>query len=358
MPQVPAPISEADYETIEAAVMETERGRWFLSEYARRNRHADTRIVLSAIERLEGVLRGPAQAHPAGAPVDRFRVDLVDMASAIARTKAEIASIKPNAENHGKIGEATGELDSIVRATETATSDILAAAEEIQEIAWTLREQGLDSDTCDRVDARTTAIYTACSFQDLTGQRTQKVIQVLRYLENRIDAMMHIWGAQGAAAETSDSGPQPGREELLNGPARPGLGLDQSDVDIVMAPAASDVRAAASSRTPSESKVENESNVENKTEDEHPVEDAASRERAVPAEGARLPEPPNLPRPAESAPPQRSDHDDASAARPALPQAAKLGEPASPIAARSTTWNETFATIMNLAEEEKLALFS
>ena len=28
-------------------------------------------------------------------------------------------------------------------------------------------------------------IYTACSFQDLTGQRTGKVVQVLRYLESR-----------------------------------------------------------------------------------------------------------------------------------------------------------------------------
>jgi hypothetical protein len=46
------PISEADYEQIEAAVMETERGRWFLREFARRNRTADTEMLLAAIERL------------------------------------------------------------------------------------------------------------------------------------------------------------------------------------------------------------------------------------------------------------------------------------------------------------------
>src|SRR5437763_10743360 len=45
--------SEADYDAISAAFMETSRGRWFLSEYARRNRNADTRMVLDAVARIE-----------------------------------------------------------------------------------------------------------------------------------------------------------------------------------------------------------------------------------------------------------------------------------------------------------------
>src|SRR6201982_2959333 len=167
MPLPPAPISlsDADYEAIESAVLETNRGRWFLAEYARRNRHADTKMLLTAIERIEAVMRG----EPSTQSVDRIRFDLVEMAKAIARTKAEIAAIKPDIEQHGKFGEATEELDSIVNTTEAATSDILAAAEQIQEVAWTLREQGLDPEVCDLLDAKATAVYTACSFQDLTG---------------------------------------------------------------------------------------------------------------------------------------------------------------------------------------------
>jgi chemotaxis protein CheZ len=225
---VPMPLSEADYDMIESAVMETTRGRWFLAEYARRNRYADTTMLLGAIERLEASLRG----EPPPRAVDRLRFDLVEMAKSIARTKAEIATIKPDAVRHGKFGEATEELDSIVQATETATSEILAAAEQVQEIAWTLREQGLDPMVCDTLDARATEIYTACSFQDLTGQRTGKVIEVMRYLEGRINAMIDIWGLQGAlsaevAAEASQA-------DLLSGPAR--YGLDQSAVDVVMGP--------------------------------------------------------------------------------------------------------------------------
>jgi len=232
---VPSPLNEADYEAIEGAVMETARGRWFLAEYARRNRNADTTMLLKALDRIEGAMRGKQSVEP----VDRIRFDLVEMSKAIARTKTEIASIKPEADHHGKFGEASEELDSVVLATETATSDILACAERIQEIAWTLREQGVESEVCDLLDANATEVYTACSFQDITGQRTRKVIGVLRYLEDRINAMIGIWGLDGAmAAEAAEQRAVDSEKSLLNGPAKPGTGLDQADVDMVMGPAA------------------------------------------------------------------------------------------------------------------------
>src|SRR6202041_917170 len=65
---------EEDYEAISDAFMETSRGRWFLTEYAKRNRNADTRMVLDAVERIEENLNaqkqpvsdnGLAQALPA-----------------------------------------------------------------------------------------------------------------------------------------------------------------------------------------------------------------------------------------------------------------------------------------------------
>src|SRR5262245_37942106 len=236
MPAPPAPpaLSEADYEAIEDAVMETMRGRWFLAEYARRNRHADTAMLLTALERIEAAMR----EQRGSGPVDQIRFDLVEMARALARTKTEIAAIKPDAAHHGKFGEASEELDSIVQATEFATSDILAAAEQIQEIAWTLREQGFDAEVCDVLDVKATDVYTTCSFQDLTGQRIRKVIKLLRYLEGRINAMIAIWGLEGAmAAEAAETERAGAAEALLHGPAKPGFGLDQADVDMVMGPA-------------------------------------------------------------------------------------------------------------------------
>lgn len=230
VPAPPAPISEAEYESIADAVMETARGRWFLAEYARRNRHADTTAVLGAIQRLEGTL---AVARAPAPEIDRIRMDIREMAQAIASTKAEIAAIKPEGVEGGRFEEASVELDAIVQATATATGDILGAAETIQEIAWTLREQGTPDEVCDLIDAKATDIYTACSFQDITGQRTRKVIGVLRFLEQRIDTMMAIWGDSGVAPAPPPA-PAKAEDGLLNGPALPGEGLGQTDVDLMM----------------------------------------------------------------------------------------------------------------------------
>jgi hypothetical protein len=49
----PVQPGEEDYHAISEAFMETARGRWFLTEYAKRNRNADTRLVLDAVARLE-----------------------------------------------------------------------------------------------------------------------------------------------------------------------------------------------------------------------------------------------------------------------------------------------------------------
>src|SRR5207237_8344601 len=116
----------------------------------------------------------------------------------------------------------------------------LACAARIQEMAWTLRVPGADAAVCDLLDVKAADVYTACSFQDLTGQLTRKVIGVLRYLEGRINAMIDIWGLDGAmAAEAAETAHARADEAaLVSGPARAGHGLDQADVDIVMGPAA------------------------------------------------------------------------------------------------------------------------
>jgi len=180
----------SEYDRIEAAMTESERGRWFLDAYLRRNRTSDTGIVLDAIARLESVVTRDRESSQMG----RVRGDLMDMAHAIARTKAEIAAINAPDQDQSRLGGASAALDAIVRSTENATSDILSAAEHVQEAAWTLRESGSDAEICDELDRRATAIYTACSFQDLTAQRTARIIHTLRYLEERLAAMMAIWG--------------------------------------------------------------------------------------------------------------------------------------------------------------------
>lgn len=207
------------YDVIAAAMNESERGRWFLEEHARRSRGPDTVTLLDAIGRIESAItaqRGPED-------VGHLRGSLLDMANAISRTKAEIAAISAPEQDQSRLGSASEALDAIVRTTERATSDILGAAEAVQETAWILRERGLEAEVCDRLDRHATQIYTACSFQDLTAQRISRIVNTLRYLEDRLSAMITIW-------DSEDDRIPPGPEAAPRAAAVP-VDLSQSDVD-------------------------------------------------------------------------------------------------------------------------------
>jgi chemotaxis regulatin CheY-phosphate phosphatase CheZ len=121
----------------------------------------------------------------------------------------------------------------VVSATEHATSDILQAAEDVQEVAWTLREKGVEADACEALDRRATDIYTACSFQDITGQRMEKVVKVLHFIEQRLNAMIELCGTGDAGEEILPS-VEMSDAQLLNGPLAEGHGLKQDDVDRVL----------------------------------------------------------------------------------------------------------------------------
>ncbi|MDH3579086.1 MAG: hypothetical protein OEM91_00480 [Hyphomicrobiales bacterium] len=223
----PSPLRQTDYKAIEEALLDSAQGRWFLSEYSRQNRTADTQMLLDAITKLEAVVMRPGGNDDND---DRIRSGLIEMSESIAQTRQEIAAIT-SSEDDSRLVTATEELDAIVEATEKATSSILEAAEDVQETAWVLRENGIEEETCDRLDQRATDIYTACSFQDITGQRTSKVVDILRYLENRVNSMIDIWGLENV--EIRPAPPQEIRPDdgLLNGPQLDGHGLEQFEID-------------------------------------------------------------------------------------------------------------------------------
>src|SRR6476646_2553556 len=86
--------SEQDYEAISEAFMETSRGRWFLGEYAKRNRNADTRMVLDAVARIEESLGAQRQAAQDAAYEERLGEALNAIRGAIESVQASaIATI-------------------------------------------------------------------------------------------------------------------------------------------------------------------------------------------------------------------------------------------------------------------------
>src|SRR5580704_12848635 len=78
--------SEEDYDAIREAFMETARGRWFLDEYARRNRNADTSMVLDAVARIEETLAAQKQPPPP-VVVDRLPQALTAIRGAVEKAQ-------------------------------------------------------------------------------------------------------------------------------------------------------------------------------------------------------------------------------------------------------------------------------
>jgi hypothetical protein len=136
--------SEEDYEAIREAFMETSRGRWFLTEYARRNRNADTSMVLDAVARIEETLAAQKE-QPPPPPVEDKRAELLAaIGGAIA--KAEDA--------------ASNALDGM--AVEDGLAPIRKGARIIKEISWRWREIGADGRICDLIDSQVSAIEAGC----------------------------------------------------------------------------------------------------------------------------------------------------------------------------------------------------
>jgi len=178
-------LSVADFEAIEAAVMETSRGRWFLAEFARRNRTADTGILLEALSRIEKSVKATPEVEP---DLLGLRRDLTDMADSIARTRRDIAASLVDASG-GAPPQPGRAFDDLLGAAEKADGDTFNAAESAQEMAWSLREAG-NLAAAGAVDRHALDLYRASSQHALTTTRVRTLIDVLRTIEGRIQAMM------------------------------------------------------------------------------------------------------------------------------------------------------------------------
>jgi chemotaxis protein CheZ len=155
--------------------------------------------------------------------------ELADMgetriAGEIARVQSQIGRLVavPAAATHN-----SGlELEAVVQVTEAAANTIMEAAEAIGD--WVA--QGRDAATAPAIVERVNAIFEACSFQDLTGQRIRRAIQHLQQVEDVLKGMVPEAAAPGLprievrtqartveAAEGSTDLAQADIDALLNG---------------------------------------------------------------------------------------------------------------------------------------------
>src|SRR5215212_1380181 len=164
--------SEQDYDAISEAFMETSRGRWFLGEYAKRNRNSDTRMVLDAVSRIEETLATQKQPAPK-AGLNEALVSIRDaVEQAQAATAVAAAESVPIEEN---------------------LAPVRKAARIIREISWRWREIGADARICDLLDSQVAAIEGACAQFSPTGP------------QERLGAAFDLITARIAQFEDSDT---------------------------------------------------------------------------------------------------------------------------------------------------------
>jgi hypothetical protein len=143
--------NEQDYDAIREAFMETARGRWFLGEFAKRNRNADTRMVLDAVTKIEETLA--AQRQPV--VEDRLPEALVEIRRAIREAETiAIAAFDP-------------------AAIETSLAPISRGIRIIKEISWRWREIGADGRICDLIDSQLASIEAACAQVSIIDPRAE-----------------------------------------------------------------------------------------------------------------------------------------------------------------------------------------
>jgi len=157
-------------------------------------------------------------------------------------TKEEISALESKGVGtEEKTSRTTDELRAVITGTEEATDTILAAAETIDDIAQRMASSGAEPAKTDgqAISDAVIQIFEACNFQDISGQRITKVVESLRFIEERIASMIDVWQTIHQAAEAKQETPPPAPEaassgkHLLNGPSMkddPGV-VSQDDVD-------------------------------------------------------------------------------------------------------------------------------
>lgn len=167
-----------------------------------------------------------------------LKKELVGLFGHLQKIRKELAALNtPGSDDH--FGSMSEQLDAIVAATEGATNTIMESVEGIDDLMNQARAATADpaqTAIFDQVTDKVNAVFEACSFQDITGQRVTKVVNTLKFVEERINAIIFTWGKDELTKVVVEIKEEKDPDKkLLHGPQLPGQGVSQEDVDKMLA---------------------------------------------------------------------------------------------------------------------------
>ena len=158
----------------------------------------------------------------------KLHSELSTLASYIENMRSELAQLRSIEISHNHIPTATDELDAVVGETAKATGTIMDICDKIESIASAVpAPQGPE------LSAAVTAIYEACTFQDITGQRISKVVKTLKNIEGKVSEIVSAFGHAQPPGVSAPVAKEDGG--LLNGPQLNGPKTSQEEIDKLLA---------------------------------------------------------------------------------------------------------------------------
>lgn len=186
------------------------------------------------IDEISSVVGSLVQGSPHDDEIHSVGRELKELLGFIQNAKSELDGMQPKSLSKRDIPKASDELDAVVRTTEEAAEKIMDAADSVANIA-----EELDNEVSERLMDISTSLFEASGFQDLTGQRVNKVGATLTILEERLNALAEAIGdthvEPDEEVETDDSGNIMDDQALLHGPQMETEANNQDDIDALMA---------------------------------------------------------------------------------------------------------------------------
>jgi chemotaxis protein CheZ len=166
---------------------------------------------------------------------DLLKKELLGLFKYLKRVRLEIAAINQPADETMHFDNMSDQLDAIVKATEEATDTIMGCMEKNNDIVMELKKSITDPEQVkhlDQISTHSADVFEACSFQDITGQRITKVVKSVTYVEDRVNALISVWGKDEIERiEVKPETEMTDDDKLLQGPALDGEGITQDEID-------------------------------------------------------------------------------------------------------------------------------
>ena len=182
---------ETEYRSIEAALLESARGRWFLAEHGRRARRLDSAMLEDALGRLQSSLRQPP------ALLGQLQTEVSDLRRELNTARARVTA-KPARQ-----------------AEEPAPGEMLKSAEALHQLAWSLQADPIDVAACEKIAAHAAEIYAHSAKQSAQSKRAVDVAASLDGAIGRIDALLQTLRHEAEIDATAASSDEVARFNAL-----------------------------------------------------------------------------------------------------------------------------------------------